>query len=40
VKEFTANGKTITIDYGDGECDRIVVITVNGQSRDVRVDRR
>ena len=40
VKQFVAEGKTITIDYGDGECDRIVVITIDGRSRDVRVGNR
>ncbi|MCE7862384.1 MAG: hypothetical protein DYG99_02465 [Bacteroidetes bacterium CHB5] len=31
------NGPTITIDYGSGTCDRIVTITINGQSRSVLV---
>ena len=30
--------KEITIDYGDGTCDREVTITVNGVTRDVSVD--
>lgn len=42
VKEFTdvASGKVITVDYGDGECDRIITITVGGESRNVNVGRR
>ncbi len=42
IKEFTDvnSGKVITVDYGDGECDRTVTITVNGQSRSFEVDRR
>lgn len=31
------NISPITIDYGTGECDRIVTITINGQSRSVIV---
>lgn len=31
------NVSPITIDYGTGECDRIVTITINGQSRSVIV---
>ncbi|MBX2896292.1 MAG: hypothetical protein KF763_12660 [Cyclobacteriaceae bacterium] len=30
-------GRVITLDYGTGECDRIVTITINGQSRSVIV---
>lgn len=42
VKKFiqVATGKEITVDYGDGECDRIVTITVDGNSRSVNVGRR
>jgi hypothetical protein len=32
------NAKAITIDYGNGECDRSIVITVNGVSRNLNVD--
>jgi hypothetical protein len=37
TKELTVNGKLITIDYGTGDCDRIVTITVEGQSKQVEV---
>lgn len=37
VKELTADGKRLTIDYGSGECDRKVTITINGRSKEVEV---
>ena len=37
TKELTVNGRKITIDYGTGDCDRIVTITVDGQSKQVEV---
>lgn len=42
VKVFTnvATGQEMTIDYGDGSCDRMVTITVNGQSKTVEVGKR
>ncbi|MFN3840291.1 MAG: hypothetical protein ACK4RF_06255 [Cyclobacteriaceae bacterium] len=42
IKEFTdvASGKVITVDYGDGTCDRVITITVGGQSRSFEVNRR
>ena len=42
IKKFieVATGKEITVDYGDGACDRIVTITVDGNSRSVNVGRR
>lgn len=42
VKEFTnvENGQVITIDYGNGECDNVITITVDGNSRSVNVGRR
>jgi hypothetical protein len=42
VKVFTntSTGQEITINYGDGACDRIVTITIDGQSRDIEVGRR
>jgi hypothetical protein len=42
VKVFTdvTSGKVITVDYGDGRCDRVVTITFNGQSRSFEVNRR
>jgi hypothetical protein len=39
IKRYVINGeKEITIDYGDGECDRSVTITVDGVTRNVSVD--
>lgn len=42
VKQFTNvdTGAVMTIDYGDGTCDKVVTITVNGNSREVEVGRR
>jgi hypothetical protein len=42
IKVFTntSTGQEITINYGDGACDRIVTITIDGQSRDIEVGRR
>jgi hypothetical protein len=42
IKEFTdvASGKVITVDYGDGTCDRVITITIGGQSRSFEVNRR
>lgn len=37
TKELIVDGKKITIDYGSGECDRIVTITVNGKTEQVTV---
>lgn len=37
TKELTVNGKLITIDYGTGDCDKTVTITVDGQSKQVEV---
>ena len=35
TKELVVDGKKITIDYGNGECDNKVTITVNGKSKEV-----
>jgi len=38
IKVLTVeNGKVITIDYGTGDCDKIVTVTINGQSKTVEV---
>ncbi|HZY81449.1 MAG TPA: hypothetical protein VFE50_18125, partial [Cyclobacteriaceae bacterium] len=37
TKELTVDGKLITIDYGAGDCDRMVTVTVDSQSRQVEV---
>lgn len=39
IKNYIVDGtKEITIDYGDGLCDRSMVITVNGITRNLNVD--
>jgi len=39
IKRFVIDeAKEITIDYGDGNCDRTVTITVNGVTRNLNVD--
>jgi hypothetical protein len=39
IKNYVIDGsKEITIDYGNGECDKSVVITVNGVTRNLSVD--
>lgn len=38
IKTFTTEGKAITVDYGDGECDKSITITVNGVTRNVSVN--
>jgi predicted secreted protein len=37
TKELTVNGRKLTIDYGAGDCDRTVTITVDGQDKQVEV---
>jgi hypothetical protein len=39
IKKFLIDGdKEIVIDYGDGECDKIVTVTVNGVTKNIRVN--
>jgi hypothetical protein len=39
IKKYVIdNEKEITIDYGDGTCDRSVTVTVNGVTRNVSID--
>jgi hypothetical protein len=39
-KVFTINGtKQITIEYGDGTCDKVVTITINGLTKDVTIGK-
>ena len=38
-KVLAIDGKTITVNYGDGECDRTATITINGESRSVTLER-
>lgn len=37
TKEIVVRDKKVTVDYGDGACDKTVTITVNGQSKKVEV---
>jgi hypothetical protein len=38
TKELTVNGRKVTIDYGTGDCDKIVTVTADGQSKQVEVN--
>jgi hypothetical protein len=40
IKTFYTANHTIVINYGNGECDRIITITVGDKSREVRVGGR
>jgi hypothetical protein len=42
VKQFidVASGKVIEVNYGDGQCDRVVTVTANGSTRTVEVKKR
>ena len=40
VKEVTFGDKTYTIDFGDGECDTLVTVTVDGESRTIDLSDR
>ncbi|MBX2962810.1 MAG: hypothetical protein KF687_09880 [Cyclobacteriaceae bacterium] len=42
IKQFTdvATGKVVTVDYGNGTCDRTITITVDGNTRNVNVNKR
>jgi hypothetical protein len=35
IKQFKVGQREFTVDYGDGTCDREVIITANGESRQV-----
>jgi hypothetical protein len=37
TKVLTVDGKVITIDYGTGACDKLITITINGQSKEIEV---
>lgn len=36
-KVLTTENRQMKINYGDGECDRMVTVTINGQTREVEV---
>jgi hypothetical protein len=38
--EFVTGENTATLDYGDGTCDRIATLTVNGETREINLRRR
>lgn len=42
VKQFTnvETGQVVTVDYGTGECDRAIIISIDGTTRSVNVNRR
>lgn len=37
IKKYMLEKKEITIDYGNGECDKSVIVTVNGTSRNFTI---
>lgn len=37
VKILTTESRQMTINYGDGSCDRLVIVTINGVSKEVEV---
>lgn len=39
VKQVVVDGKSYTVDYGDGTCDNLVTVTTNGVSKTVKVDK-
>jgi hypothetical protein len=42
IKKFTdlKTGKVVQVNYGDGECDRIITLNVDGNSRPVVVSKK
>jgi hypothetical protein len=39
IKKYVIDGeKEITVDYGDGECDKIIKVSVNGTTKTVNLD--
>jgi hypothetical protein len=37
TKELTVNGRKLTIDYGTGDCDRTVTVSVDGSSKQIEI---
>lgn len=35
--QFVVNNQTAVLDYGDGQCDRIATLTVNGETYNIRL---
>jgi len=40
VKEVTIGDRSFTIDFGDGECDTMVTVTSNGESKTIDLSDR
>ncbi len=40
TKEMVSNNNTVILDYGDGECDNIATVTVNGETREITIRPR
>ena len=40
VKEITWNDNLVVTDFGDGTCDRLVSVTVNGETREIQLNPR
>ena len=40
VKEVTVGEKVYTVDFGDGECDTMVTITIGDESRTIDLSDR
>jgi hypothetical protein len=38
-KLLNIDGKIITVNYGSGSCDNLITVTINGESKEVTVDR-
>ena len=39
VKVVTVDSKIYTVDYGDGKCDNVITVTVNGSSKTITVNK-
>jgi hypothetical protein len=37
VKLLTTEKRQMEINYGDGACDRIVTVTINGTSKEIEI---
>jgi len=39
VKTINVGTKVVTVDFGDGTCDKLATVTINGVSKEVTLDR-
>lgn len=39
VKQVTVDSKKFTVDYGDGTCDHLVTVTVDGKTKTMKIDK-